>query len=80
MSRREGEGDVRVRGGMTGAVVADRRCYGDLADRGHQAEGVNYIGCPDDVRVRGDDGGACHGEVLQSICGEISTLECLSIL
>ena len=53
MSRREGEGDVRVRGGMTGAVVADRRCYGDLADRGHQAEGVNYIGCPDGVRVRG---------------------------
>ena len=80
MGGREGEGGVRVRGSMTGAVVADRRCYEDLAVRDHQVESVDYVGCPDDVRARGDDGGACPGEVLQNIRGEISKLEHLSML
>ena len=80
MDRREGEGDVRVRGGVTGAVVTDRRCYGDLTVRGHRVEGVDYVECPGDARVRGDDGDACHGEVLQSICGDMSKLEYLSML
>ena len=76
----KGRGDARVRTGVTGAVVVDRRCYGDLAVRDHQGEGVKCIGCPGGVRVRGDDGDACYGEVLQSICGEISKLEYLSML
>ena len=66
MDRREGEGDVRVRGGVTGAVVVDRRCYGDLAVGSHQVEGVGRVECAGNVGVR--------GEVLRSICGEISKL------
>ena len=34
----KGRGDARVRRGVTGTVVADRRCYRDLAVRSHQVE------------------------------------------
>ena len=58
---------------MTGVGV-DCRCYGDLAVGGLQAEGVGHVECAGNVGVRGDDGDACRGEVLRSICGEISKL------
>ena len=59
--------DVRVRGGVTGGVVVDRRCYVDLASRGHQVEGVGRVERAGDMGVRVDDGDACGGEVLRSI-------------
>ena len=55
--------------------MVDHRCYGDLSVRGHQVEGADNVERAGEVCVGGDDGDGCRGEVLQSICSEVSKLE-----
>ena len=54
----------RLRGGVAGVVVVERRCYVDSAIHGHEVEGVRHVECAGDVVMRGDGSDVCRGEVL----------------